>query len=230
MHPSGVKKRIPNNTVNSTATDGIEIIFYTDPLCCWTWAMWPQWLKFQAAMDRPLKVTYRMAGLLPSWEHYHDALNSISKPIQMGPEWAHAKAVGNVPINDRIWITDPPQSSYPACIAIKAVELQSPAAVVDYFHLLQKAVMVEGQNISRTAVLLNLAGRLAGSYHDFDPFLFREDLLGKKAKTAFGEDLQATKYLNIVRFPTLVVRMTDKAPFSMSGYQTSESLRSALDK
>jgi predicted DsbA family dithiol-disulfide isomerase len=190
--------------------------------------MWPQWQKFREPIDIPLKVNYKMAGLLPSWNHYHDSLNSIAKPIQMGSEWAHAKEVSGVPINDRIWVTDPPQSSYPACIAVKSVEIQSPAYAVDYFHSLQEALMIQNQNIASSSVLVYLAGQLADRHKDFDPFLFREDLLGERGPTEFGKDLQEAKYSNINRFPAMVIRRVGRPTLLLTGYQTSDSLQTAL--
>ena len=99
-----------NNISAAQEADGIEIVFYTDPLCCWSWAIRPQWQRFLSSLGGPVKVSYKMAGLLPSWKHFNDTVNSLSKPIQMGPEWMHARVISGVDIDDRIWIIDPPAS------------------------------------------------------------------------------------------------------------------------
>ena len=103
---------------------GGEIIYYTDPLCCWSWSMEPHWQRFKQGLTQEVTIRYKMGGLLPSWNLFHDANNSIRKPVQMGPEWLHAKHVSGAVIDDRLWIIDPPASSFPACIAVKAAELQ----------------------------------------------------------------------------------------------------------
>src|ERR1700754_1212842 len=139
------EKKLAKNKEQATV-DGIEVTFYTDPLCCWSWAMLPQWQRFQTEVDLlPSQVKYKMGGLLPSWDHFDDGVNSIRKPIQMGPEWLHAKTLSGQPIVDTIWITDPPASSFPACIAVKCVELQSPILAVRYLQSLQQAIMVRGE-------------------------------------------------------------------------------------
>lgn len=223
------EKKLRNNSAGKSGkADGMDVIFYTDPLCCWTWAMWPQWQAFQATVNCQLNVDYKMGGLLPSWSNYRDGVNSITKPIHMGPEWAHAKAIGQVPINDRIWMTQPPASSYPACIAVKAVSLQSTAAAEAYLHLAQESVMVHGRDIAKSEVLMELAGQLATAFAGFDPFLFREDLLGERGRTAFRKDLQEAKYRNITRFPTLIIRKSDQAAVVLTGFQTLESLKAVL--
>ncbi len=210
---------------------GIEITLYTDPLCCWSWGMQPQFQELQAEMKlSSSQVKYKMGGLLPSWNHFDDAVNSIRKPIQMGSEWHHAQAVSGRKINDKIWITDPPASSFPACIAVKCAELQSPPLGIQYFNNLQEAVMVKGKNIATTTVLLETALDLATDNPRFNLFRFREDLLGEAGKAGFRRDLQECKYLNITRLPTILFRSADSRSIILTGYQSMESLRNALTK
>ena len=217
-----VRKPLSNNIYEPGTADGVEVIFYTDPLCCWSWAIRPQWEQLLEELEGSISVTYRMAGLLPSWHHFNDSLNSISRPIHMGPEWMHAKVVSGVQINNQLWITDPPASSFPACIAVKCAGLQSKAAEDRYLYLLQKAVMVDGLNIARTSVLLEVAAAMTGA---FDLSLFQRDLLGERGKEAFRRDMQECKYLNIVRLPTLVFRCAGRPTLLLSGYQSYRSLK-----
>jgi predicted DsbA family dithiol-disulfide isomerase len=206
--------------------ENIEIIYYTDPLCCWSWAMEPQWRQLQEELGSSLNVTYKMAGLLPSWKNFNDTINSIRKPIHMGPEWMHAKYVSGVDIDNRIWITDPPASSFPACIAVKSAELQSKEAGVRYLDLLREAVMLKVRNIARMGVLLELAAELPAEFPAFDLSMFRSDLNGK-ALDAFRADWQETKYRGITRFPTLVIKAGGRQPFVLSGFQSYETLKNA---
>jgi len=203
----------------------LEIAFYTDPLCCWSWVMQPQWKKFLAEFGDLLNVTYKMAGLLPSWNNFSDSTNSIRKPIQMGPEWMHARETSGVYIDDSIWVTDPPASSFPACIAVKCVELQSPKMAATYLSSLQEAVMTRRLNIAQTAALLGQADELGKSFPDFNLFKFREDLFGETGKEAFRKDWQETKYKGISRYPTLVFRASDHNPVLLSGLQSYDALK-----
>jgi putative protein-disulfide isomerase len=213
--------------------DGAEVTFYTDPLCCWSWAMEPAWARLKAEYGTGLKVQHKMGGLLPSWKHFEDTAHSISRPSQMGPEWMHAAHLSGVTINSQVWITDPPASSYPACIAVKCAQFQSEAFVETFLHLLRKAVMVERRNIARTEILMDAAWLLHDEFRDFDLFRFREDLMGDAGKEAFRKDLQDAKYLGINRFPTLVISRNDqsasrsgRSAVMLMGYQTYDSLKS----
>ncbi len=227
MAPKDAKKPPQNNLQDHDRTDGVEVTFYTDPLCCWSWAMQPQWQQLREEAEGRIIVIYRMAGLLPSWNHFHDTVNSIQKPVQMGPEWMHAKAISGAQIDDRIWIADPPASSFPACIAVKCTALQSPDLAARYLYLLQQAVMVQGLNISKTAVLMDTAALLAESDPSFDLETFRDDLVGERGKEAFRKDLQESKYLNITRLPTLVFRAAGRPAVIISGYQSYDTLKEA---
>jgi protein-disulfide isomerase-like protein with CxxC motif len=103
----------------------LEIVYYTDPLCCWSWAFEPHWRRLRAEFGAALDCRYRMAGMIADWGSYSDPLNSVSRPLQMGPIWREAQHLAGVAVDDRIWALDPPASSYPACLAVKAAELQS---------------------------------------------------------------------------------------------------------
>src|SRR5436190_8530475 len=103
----------------------IEITIFTDPLCCWSWAFEPQLQHLKMILAGQAEWQYRMAGLLPSWNNFQDNVNAVSRPIQMGPVWMHAGQIAQKPICHRLWIDDPPASSYPACIAVKCTQLQS---------------------------------------------------------------------------------------------------------
>lgn len=224
MRLKDVREALPNNVYKPGKAGEVEVTFYTDPLCCWSWAIRPEWEQLREELGASIDVTYKMAGLLPSWHHFHDPLNSISKPVHMGPEWMHAKTVSGAQINNQIWITDPPASSFPACIAVKCAGLQSKEAEDRYLYLLQKAVMIDGLNIARTSVLLEVAAAVTGS---FDLSLFEQDLLGERGKEAFRLDMQECKYLNITRLPTLVFRRSGQPSLLLSGYQSYRSLKKA---
>src|SRR5436305_1999889 len=97
----------------SVKADQLQIVYYTDPLCCWSWAMEPQLRRIQFEF-REISWRYCMGGLLPEWKNYNHEVNSVSRPIQIGPVWMHAGQVSGMPMDTTIWMRDPPQSSYPA--------------------------------------------------------------------------------------------------------------------
>jgi putative protein-disulfide isomerase len=205
-----------------------EVIYYTDPLCCWSWGFEPQWRKLLFEYGDHIQYRYVMGGLLPSWNNFIDSVNSVSRPFQMGPVWMHAQQLSGMPIQQTIWMRDPPASSYPACMAFKSVESQSRQGAEIYLRLLREAVMVYGQNIAKQEVLLQLATKLA-TIERFDVALFKKNMNSPAIREAFRKDLQEVQYHKINRFPSLVIKHQDKAVL-IAGYRQYTLLEEAIRK
>ena len=198
--------------------DLLEIIYYTDPLCCWSWAFEPQWRRLLYELKGKVNYRYCMGGLLPSWKHFNDSVNSVTRPLQMGPVWMHAKEVSGMPIDQNIWMRDPPSSSYPACIAVKAAAMQSKEAEENLLRLLREAVMMRGENIAQKNVLFSLAEELGKVDKEFDVNKFERDFSSDDALEDFRKDLAEVKMKNINRFPSLVCKFENNA-ILISGFQ-----------
>lgn len=205
----------------------VKIAFYTDPLCCWSWAFEQHWQKLLENYSEHISYEYVMGGLIPSWKNYNDPLNSVSKPIQMGPVWMHASEVTQVKMKYNIWHEDPPSSSYPACIAVKTVGLQSKFAEEQYLLHIRKALMEGGLNISKSEILLDVARNLTIDSFSFERFL--DDWKLEKGKEPFRNDLQKTKYHSIGRFPSLTMQNKKGKGIILVGYRPYESLAQAFE-
>jgi predicted DsbA family dithiol-disulfide isomerase len=210
--------------------DGVDITYYTDPLCCWSWAFEPQWRKLQFEFAGKISVRYCMGGLLPGWNNFHDPVNSVSRPIQMGPVWMHASQLSGMPIQHNIWMKDPPASSYPACIAVKCAGLQSVEIEGRYLRLLREAIMIKGINIARQSVLIDVAKQLSKEFSSFDLTAFEQDLTNDKGLEAFRSDLQEIRYHNISRFPTLIIRRPQQGSILITGHRPYIVIMDALKK
>ncbi len=212
--------------INKVASveEEIYISFFTDPLCAWSWAFEGEWQKFKGLLGEHLHVTYHMGGLIPDWKTFSDSVNSVTRPLQMGPVWMHIAEVTNVKVNHSIWMKDPPSSSYPACIAFKCAELQSRQIAELYLTMLREAVMLFGQNISKTEILLSLAANPVLELVGFDKTKFKEDLFNGAGLEAFRKDLQLTQNHRITRFPCLVIRRKNKPTLLVPGYKKADEI------
>ena len=206
----------------------VEIVYYTDPLCCWSWALEPQWRKLRYEYEGVFTWKYRMAGMIPDWNSYNDPLNSVTRPQHMGPLWMEAEQVSGMPINSRIWVDDPPQSSVPACVAVKCATLQSTAIGEAYLRKLREAVMIYGKNIGKKETLWEQAKELALEMAIFDYDLFVKAYSSDLCIAAFKEDIASVRYYAIQRFPTLVLSGENKRSVMISGYKPYEALVEAL--
>lgn len=210
------------------------IDYYTDPLCSWSWAFEPQWRRLCYEYAGSLRWHYHMGGLIADWQSYADPFNDIRNPAQMGPQWFQVRELTGMPLDERIWQTDPPASSYPACIAVKAAERQGQVVVESYLRRLREAVMIEQRNIARQDVLLAVASETANELHEFagrgtfDITRFRQDLSATETIEAFRTDLRDAAYQSIGRFPTLIIRRVDGHGIILVGYRPYEVLTAAI--
>ncbi|MGI8635733.1 MAG: DsbA family oxidoreductase [Segetibacter sp.] len=210
-------------------TECVEITFYTDPLCCWSWAFEPIWRKLQYQFRNQICFKYVMTGLLPSWKNYSDPLYSVNRPQQMGPVWMEVSESTGMPTQSKIWVEDPPASSYPACIAFKSMQLQSEAAAIKYLRMLRETVMLGGRNIAKQTILIEIAESLISKYPAILSLQrFASDLTDDAGLEAFRLDLQETQNRHITRTPTLIMRAHNKQAIMLTGYRPYPILLEAL--
>jgi putative protein-disulfide isomerase len=219
-----MEKQVLRMTNHEKALDEVFISYFTDPLCAWSWAFEKEWQQLKQNLGERLHVTYHMGGLIPDWKTFNDSTNSVTRPLQMGPVWMHIAEVTNVKLNHVIWMRNPPTSSYPACIAFKCAEIQSKKLADTYLFILREAAMVQGQNISKTEVLLGLADNPALELEGFNKAKFKEDLFNGAGLEAFRKDLHLVQTNRITRFPALVIRKKDKPSLLVSGYKKFSEL------
>lgn len=189
------------------------------------------WQKLRQEFAAVIRYRYVMGGMIPDWNHYSDPMNSVSRPMQMGPMWMHASQITNVKMKYSIWHEDPPSSSYPACIAVKCAGLQSPEAEEFFLFHVRKALMEEGLNIAKHDVLLSIAEVVEHELPKlFNAQQFEYDFKNGNGKEAFRTDLQKTKYHNIGRFPTLTFVDQKGKGLMTVGYRPYEILLQALEQ
>lgn len=207
----------------------VEITYYTDPLCCWSWGFEPQWRKLRYEFSGKIKWRYRMCGMLPSWDSFSDPMNSVSRPLQMGPVWMEAKHISGMPMADTVWVHDPPASSFPSCVAVKCAGLQSPVAEEWYLRRVREALMPHGKNIAKQEVLLEVADKLAADKPTlFDGEQFKTDLQDGAGNEAFRQDLEKARFHRIGRYPTLTIQKPGHTGVILTGYRPYPVLLDAL--
>ncbi|MDQ6904200.1 MAG: DsbA family protein [Bacteroidota bacterium] len=224
----GLQKFKLNYTDQLLADHDVEITIYTDPLCCWSWAFQPQLAQLKKELGNKATWEFKMGGLISTWANFNDEVNSVSRPGQMGPVWMHAGQIANMPIEHQLWMKDPPASSYPACVAVKSVQLQSQEYGVSYLQLLREACMGEGKNIAKQSVLFDIAETLALNEPHFYLQKFKDDYENGRGMDAFRSDLNEVRFYNISRFPTLILRSRNEKAILISGYRRYPEILEAI--
>ncbi len=197
--------------------------------------MEPHWRRLRYLYGDQIRGRYFMGGMLPDWQSYSDPLNAVHSPGQMGPQWFYVRKETGRPLDERLWVEDPPASSYPACLAVKAAGLQGPAAEEAYLRRLREASMLERRNPAHPEMLVELAHECAASETGagcLDPERFEADLGGEAAIRLFEEDLREARFRQIGRFPTFIIRSATRGPEKkavlLTGYRPFEVLAAAV--
>jgi putative protein-disulfide isomerase len=190
--------------------------------------MLPELLRLESDFREKLTLKYCMGGLIKDWNDFNDPLNNVAHPSQMGPVWMDADIKTGLDIQYGLWVNDPPSSSYPACIAVKTAELQSDFAGKAYFRSITAAAMQQGENISKSEVLINTARSLASEYpDDFKLEAFLRDYNQESSRNAFRTDLKQVRFNQIGRFPSLTYAYQEKK-LIITGYRSYQVLFNAL--
>lgn len=220
------------NKISETMPDQhnglMTIEYYTDPLCCWSWAFEPVLDQILEKYAEIHEFKVMLGGLISDWKHFNDPINDINRPSQMGPLWMLVSQTTGVATNPDIWLKTPPVSSYPACIAVKCAQIQSSAAGNKLLKALRKAVMIENVDISSNSEILSIAETTFDDNSDFNFLKFKTDLLSGEGIKDFRHDLQLKEMNNVSRLPALILKDLSGNGRILYGYRPFDVLDSVI--
>jgi predicted DsbA family dithiol-disulfide isomerase len=158
----------------------VQVRFYTDPACPWSWAAEPAIRRMMWEFEGDLEFVWVMGGLTRSYERAN-LLDVVS-------QWLVDAAEGGMPCDPRIWTENPLASTYPACQAAKAAAEQGPQASYRYLRTLREGIMFERRKLDHADALIDAAGRSG-----IDRARFEVDLRSHAITEAFGTDLDEVR-------------------------------------
>ncbi|MGN6491884.1 MAG: DsbA family oxidoreductase [Agriterribacter sp.] len=215
---------------NATAGDAlVSATLYTDPLCCWSYAMQHSIEEVQAAFGTHVQWRIRLAGMIPDWKKFSDPVNNVARPSQMGPLWMYVSEVSQVHLDSSLWVRNPPASSYPACLAFYAAMLQHADYGWPFLKLLWQCCMNEGENISERKALTAAGKRLQQQFPFFDPEIFDKQLNSPATHRLLQDDMMMLKMHRITRLPSIVIKGPAES-LLITGYHPPDLIREAFLK
>lgn len=171
----------------------VEVRYYTDPACPWSWGSEPKLRRMMWEFGDQLRFAWVMGGLAREYgPDYRDEEGAIgSGPgcfADLMAHWIDTSAESGMPIDARLWTQSPIASTYPACQAVKAAAEQGPEAACRYLRRLREGLMVERRKLDHPEALVDEAGT-AG----LDVGRFRIDLASNAITEAFAADLDEVR-------------------------------------
>jgi putative protein-disulfide isomerase len=173
----------------------VEVRYYTDPACPWSWSLEPIVRRLMVEFGDGLSWTYVMGGLARNFAGDGDKQGVYSRLIS---HWLDVADVGGMPADPRIWSEGPIASSYPACMAVKAAAEQADDGGYAYLRALREGLFCFRRKLDTTEALVE-AARPAG----LNVERFRIDLGSNAIVEAFGNDLEELRSRDF-ELPTMV--------------------------
>jgi predicted DsbA family dithiol-disulfide isomerase len=162
--------------------------YFTDPFCPWSWAAEGALRRLQTEFAGSVEVSFVMGGLAREV--------TPDRARRLAVDTVAVMAESGMPADPRVWLEQPPSSSYPAGIAVHAVAEQGEGA--RYLRRLREAVLVERRRMDNAEALMDAARELGG----LDLDRLRIDLGSHALLERFGEDLERSRGVQLpaIRF------------------------------
>src|SRR5688500_11109567 len=163
---------VPRYVLTRPIVLAIALLYVTDPACPASWAAEP----IVRARTRGREVRLVMAGRARETD-----------PRKELAAWLDAGADSGQPVDARLWLEDPPRSTYPACLAVKAAAEQGLDAAL--LRRVREGFAVERRRLDGPEALIEVARAVPG----LDLDRFRIDLQSNAIVEAFGADLEIAR-------------------------------------
>jgi len=188
----------------------IRVIWYTDPHNIWCWGFEPTIRRLEVRYPDTVEIETRQGGLFEDFSPVREQWARMSGGRWKDSVRAFFEAVSSqhrmpMAADAMIDSSDDFDSTWPACIAVKAADLQGADQGWRYLRRLREAWCLDGRGIHRKDVQATVA-KETGLNVD----AFARALEDGSASDAFQRDRDECQALGISGFPTFVVRRGDE--------------------
>lgn len=207
----------------------LQVTWYTDPHNIWCWGCEPTIRRLETVYADAVEIRIRQGGLFEDFRPVREQWARMS-----GGRWTesiHAffEAVATqhrMPMDSRRMVdgVDDFNSTWPACIAVKAADLQGPETGRRYLRAIREAWCLEGRPIHRVSVQTEVAGE-----SDLDVDTFTKALEDGTAERSFQSDRAECERLDVAGFPTFTIERGE-ASARLNGWQPWEVFDDVLRK
>ncbi|HMT94482.1 DsbA family protein [uncultured Thiothrix sp.] len=188
----------------SSSTPRQQTLYYVyDPMCSWCYAFRPIWQQVQQQLPAHLRIQRVLGGLAPDT----DEPMPLATQTMVQANWHKImQTVPGTEFNFNFWTTcQPRRSTYPACRAVLAAEIQQAQAGQAMLTAIQNAYYQQARNPSDTSTLIELAAEI-----DLDAACFASDLNSMAIQEQLEHNLALADQLGAHSFPSLVLKTQDR--------------------
>jgi ubiquinone/menaquinone biosynthesis C-methylase UbiE/predicted DsbA family dithiol-disulfide isomerase len=185
-------------TRQSPNQPAVEVIHFADPWCWWSWGLEPVLNRLREVYGEQIAIKYRMGGMA---DRIADWMQDYGVDDQGLVAWMKESIeLTRMPTDIHAYRKTSVKSSTPACLAVKAAELQGEERAERFLRRLMEAIMVEARNGSDQSVIGEIAAE-AG----LDAARLLRDMTSKAVAEALHRDQHAMHEAH-VNFLSLLLR------------------------
>jgi len=156
----------------------VKVVHFADPWCWWSWGLEPVLQRLKEVYGDHIEIEYRMGG---TFQHLDEWMKEYGVDETSTVEWIRdSLEMHHMPLDPSYILRT--TSTYPACLAFKAAELQNREKAERYLRRMMEAFMLEGGTASPQDL-----GALAGQV-GLDGGRIQRDMNSKKVQDAFAAD------------------------------------------
>jgi predicted DsbA family dithiol-disulfide isomerase len=149
--------------VNIVGHVSVEVRYYSDPACTWSWAAEAALRRLIWEFEGELDFVWAMGGLA---RHFGRDYRDDDGAIGQGPDcfadlmshWLNVAGRTGMPCDPRLWTENPISSTHPACVAVEAASEQGWEAGYRYLRRVREGLMCERRRLDNRSALLGEAG------------------------------------------------------------------------
>ena len=207
----------------------VTILWVTDPHNVWCWGMEPAMRRFEVLYPGAIEVKICQGGLFEDFRPVREQWARMS-----GGRWKDSilaffdavSAQHRMPMDGERMLeeTDDFDSTWPACIAAKAADLQGEEPGRRYLRALREAWCLDGRGIQRRSVQVQVAGEVG-----LDAAAFEAALVDGRAERAFAADRDIAHATGVTGFPTFEIDRGDEH-VRIEGWQPWEAFDEVVRK
>jgi predicted DsbA family dithiol-disulfide isomerase len=208
-------------------SDPLRVIWYTDPHNIWCWGCEPTIRRLETVYADEVRIEIRQGGLFEDFGPVREQWARMSGGRWTASVRAFFEAVASqhrMPMDSSRMIdaVDDFNSTWPACIAVKAADLQAPEIGRRYLRALREAWCLDGRAIHHVAVQRDVAKET-----ELNVDAFMNALSDGKADQAFQSDRAECERLEVTGFPTFTIE-SGNASARLNGWQPWEVFEDVL--
>ena len=211
----------------AAAPERIRVVEYTDPYSIWCWGCEPAIRRFEVVYPDAVEIDVRMGGLFEDFAPMREWWARMSGGRWKDSVLAFMHAVADqhrMPMDPErmLGAMDDFRSTWPACVAVKAAELQGFPLGRRFLRRAREAALVDGRPVHRREVQIALASEVG-----LNGTRFATALEDGSADRAFEDDLDLCRSRGVKGFPTFEV-IRGLVSLRIEGWQPWEVFDRAL--